>query len=337
MLPAGVHLRSTAPEDALVQELEAGIATALAELGVERTDPDGADAILFVEPLANKFRDYADDLLADPVLRAAPERCFVFEQCDRPVPYLPGLYVSLPAARHAVGRTLAVPSWGAADEAVAAELVAGTDASLLFSFRGYPNTPVRAAIAAADFGGADVAVTATTRFWDYREDEDARRDFLRELRSSLFVLCPRGFGTSTRRLYETMQLGRVPVILSDDWAPPPGPRWDELAVRVAERDVPRLPAILQERAAEAEELGRRARAAWEEHCRAGAPLVRRLLEGVAEIRAARAATGWDEASMRRQWRTNGFRWQHGIHVAQGIARRVSPRARGGGPRSSAPR
>ena len=143
MLPAGVHLRSTAPEDALVQELEAGIGAALDELGVARTGPDEADVVLFVEPLANKFRAYADALLADPVLRESPERCFVFEQSDRPVPYLPGLYVSLPVRRHEPARTRAVASWGAADDGVARALIAEVDASLLCSFRGYPNAAVR--------------------------------------------------------------------------------------------------------------------------------------------------------------------------------------------------
>jgi hypothetical protein len=337
VLPAGVHLRSTAPDDALVQELEAGIASALAELGIARTDPDKADVVLFVEPLANTFRGDADALLADPVLRETPERCFVFEQCDRPVPYLPGLYVSLPARRHDPSRTRAVPSWGAADESVARTLIGEVDASLLFSFRGYPNAPVRGALLAARFARDDVSVSATSRFWDYGHDEEARHDYLREVRSSLFVLCPRGWGTSTRRLYETMQLGRVPVVLSDEWAPPAGLAWDDFSLRVDERDVARLPAILEKRADDAEAMGLRARDAWEEHCRAGAPLVRSLLRGVEEIRTARAAAGWDESAMRRRWRSTAFRWRHRIHVAQGIGRRLTPRARAAGPRSSAPR
>lgn len=55
---------------------------------------------------------------------------------------------------------------------------------------------------------------------------------------SQFVLCPAGEGSP---LYETLAAGRVPVILADGWAPPPGPRWSDFALIWPERDVPSLP------------------------------------------------------------------------------------------------
>ena len=57
-------------------------------------------------------------------------------------------------------------------------------------------------------------------------------------------------------------LGRVPVIVSDQWVPPEGPNWEGFSVRVGEADVEAIPAILLERESEARAMGAAARAAW---------------------------------------------------------------------------
>jgi hypothetical protein len=62
-----------------------------------------------------------------------------------------------------------------------------------------------------------------------------------------------------------MRAGRVPVIVSDDWLPPPLIDWESCSIRVSEADVDRLPAILRERESEAKRIGQRARAVWDAH------------------------------------------------------------------------
>ena len=76
-------------------------------------------------------------------------------------------------------------------------------------------------------------------------------------------LCPRGAGPSSYRLFETMQMGRVPVVLSDQWVPPDGPAWGEFLIRVPEHDVLRLPGLLREHEPDCEARGAAARHAWE--------------------------------------------------------------------------
>lgn len=93
--------------------------------------------------------------------------------------------------------------------------------------------------------------------------ERFHRDFAEMMRKSAFTLCPRGAGTSTFRLFETMKAGRVPVILSDAWVPPEGPAWESFSLVVAERDVMRLPQILEAREPEAATMGGLAREQWE--------------------------------------------------------------------------
>jgi hypothetical protein len=78
------------------------------------------------------------------------------------------------------------------------------------------------------------------------------------------VLCPRGIGTSTFRLFETMQSGRVPVILSDAWVPSAGIDWNAVSLRVPERDIARLPEICTAALPRWDGMAREARRAWEE-------------------------------------------------------------------------
>jgi hypothetical protein len=92
---------------------------------------------------------------------------------------------------------------------------------------------------------------------------DYERRYAELTKATKFVLCPRGVSASSVRLFETMRMGRVPVILSDGWIPPVGPRWDEFSLRVPERDFTQLPALLERFEPEAVTMGGLARKEWE--------------------------------------------------------------------------
>jgi hypothetical protein len=138
----------------------------------------------------------------------------------------------------------------------------------LFSLVGAPTAPVREAL---------FKKFQTTDRWFIREtsnaafnigvDDPAKRagqaDYLCTILESHFVLCPRGYGTGSFRLFETMRLGRAPVIISDDWVPPIGPDWTTCAIFVPERKIARLPDLLCERLPASAELGAEARRQWE--------------------------------------------------------------------------
>jgi hypothetical protein len=109
----------------------------------------------------------------------------------------------------------------------------------------------------------------TTPYWPYAELDDETRSALERqyvdvATRSRFVLCPRGLGASSIRLFEMMRMGRAPVIISDEWTPPDGPDWEAFSVRVAEADVDELPDILRARADAADQMGERARRCWED-------------------------------------------------------------------------
>lgn len=294
-------------------------------------DPARADVILFLGSGRNKFRTWRRSLGADTTVAEHASKCFVQDFTARPVPFLPGLYVNLPARRHD-HRTRAVDNWTAIEPDARRRLLERTaQPSLLFSFRGFASHPVRAGILGLGTQGIAAHVTETTRWWDYgpADRDDDRRSYLEEIRDSAFVLCPRGIGTGSVRVYETMQLGRVPVIVSDDWDPPDGAPWPDFSLRVAESRVHELPEIVERHLPDAAEMGRAALAAWERWMKPGPVLLRRWLRAIEEIVEMRPAD-WSESAYHDRWRSQTFLWRNNIHPVQGAVARSTglfPRAR----------
>jgi len=70
-----------------------------------------------------------------------------------------------------------------------------------------------------------------------------KKAFVDSILDSKFVLCPRGWFPVTYRLFEVMELGRCPVIISDQWVPIQGIPWDECTIQVPEVDVGNIPEI----------------------------------------------------------------------------------------------
>ena len=307
---------------------------ALGSLGARyqpASSPAAADVVLYVAPGYNRFRGWTSRVFEEDSIARYPNRCFVFDFSDRPVTFLPGLYTSLPRRLVDPRRIRSADRWTRIAESRERQIVRSTpvDPRLLFSFRGYESAKVRREIFATKFSREDIATTRTYRWYDYSNDEQARLSYLREIRESAFVLCPRGLAPSTYRLYETMQLGRVPVILADDWPAPSGPPWQDFSIRVSEHRVAELPEILEPLRVDAVEMGRAARAAWESWMEPGPVLLRRWLQGIEEILLTRPHE-WDEADLRNKWTSNAFRWQNGIHPVQGLlhaARTKSLRSR----------
>jgi hypothetical protein len=157
---------------------------------------------------------------------------------------MPGLYVAQPASRLDLTRMRPADMWGQIDDAsrTALLLPPGRPPQLLFSFRGFRSHPVRNAILDR-VSHPEARLTETFRWWDYQHPEvdPDRRAYLSEIRDSSFVLCPRGLAPYSHRIYETMQLGRVPVIISDEWAPPEDVPWRDFSVRIAESRIDDLP------------------------------------------------------------------------------------------------
>jgi hypothetical protein len=229
-------------------------------------DPEAADLIIFFEP---EDVWLAHDVTSHPYAKRFADKTFLIDPSDRVIPYLPGLYASIERSRYDRSRVRAgFFTWVYDQDWITCD-PCGPRPAMLFSFVGSTQgLRVREHIVALDHPRALIRDTSgypenegglpDTRYEQYRHD------FAAALRESQFILCPRGAGAATPRFFEAMKAGRVPVILSDNWVAPEGPRWQECSLRVRERDVRRLPHILEQHEARAAEMGQRAREEWEQ-------------------------------------------------------------------------
>lgn len=83
--------------------------------------------------------------------------------------------------------------------------------------------------------------------WDIKVSDEKLNDFISNTSRSKFALCPRGYGKSSFRLYEAMQLGAVPVYVSDDHYLPWTDEldWSEFCVLIKEEQIQDLKNILK--------------------------------------------------------------------------------------------
>jgi hypothetical protein len=219
------------------------------------SSPSDADCILFVGSSC-KFHF---DIVKSDLYRKFRSKSLVFDFQDNTIPRLAGIYMKIPSH-------LRAPIYRSGfyvrvfDNFVLDDKAPFSQCVYLFSFVGrVANCPeLRGAIARLKHPRAHLEDASSNQ-----SDHDKR--YADILQKSKFVLCPRGHGPSTWRLFETMRAGRVPVIVSDEWLPPSGLEWDRFCVRVPESEVDRIPSLLEAMEALSEEMGLLARKAWEDN------------------------------------------------------------------------
>jgi hypothetical protein len=232
------------------------------------SDTAAADLIIFAEMYGGGW--YFERVRGHALVRRYRNKCFLF--CANPfvIPFMPGVYTGV-ERRWSSPRTRPGFYLGRTRNEFTTFSPPATDLPYLFSFMGSArNAPVREKLAtlrhprsffqntAEDFDRILIGKMGR------RERLDYDRRYAELGKASKFILCPRGVSASSIRLFETMRMGRVPVILSDDWIAPAGPAWEKFSIRVRESEYAAIPRLLEQREAEAIEMGERARKEWEE-------------------------------------------------------------------------
>lgn len=226
-----------------------------------------ADAILVT--LADCKASYPDTIAAlarSGAYAEHPDKSFVFDTQDTPLGLYPGLYCSLRRLLFSPARHRTSCYMQSFNEFIGqAEARAAPEFRYLFTFQGNLTSRTRGQLFEANYGRDDVLIERTQPFWNDTGGHRAfKQQYAQKILQSRYVLCPRGIGTSTFRLFETLQSGRVPVILSDSWVPPAGIDWNAVSLRVPERDLARLPEICREALPRWDDMAREARRVWEE-------------------------------------------------------------------------
>jgi hypothetical protein len=226
-------------------------------------DPEAADIILFV----GSWDVYASVVTGNPLPKLYPEKCFVYLDADAFVPILPGVYANTEKPRlFDMRRAESQMFIDALNPFV--EPQPDAEKKYLFTFAGGSTSLLRKKLYKIDFGRPDVIVKNTSNYhhWDLSQGgrEERQKDYATMIAQSHFGLCPRGASAGGLRLYEVMQMGVAPVLLSDTLKLPYGPDWDKFLIHIPERKIRQLPEILDRYVPESAERGRLARLAWEQ-------------------------------------------------------------------------
>ena len=232
---------------------------------------DEADIVLITDL---DYDDEADvvfsSFLRNPLWRAYPEKCFVLTECDDPPSYLHGIHASARRSQSRFGRfaSCAYPFHRRVYDLPppAPEALPGHEKDLLFSFAGRPTHRVRRRLCRMKFPDCVLQETDAGALSKTGSAEKcaSRQRFWDLMQRSKYALCPRGRGSSSVRLFESLELGVAPVIIADDWIPCRGPNWDDFAIFVREKDIRRIHSIVKEHESEYVERGRKARLAHEQ-------------------------------------------------------------------------
>ena len=266
---------------------------------------DSADLVIVLEPVSFKTATYRDVLWQIPSVQHQPDKVFTINYDDAPLAFLPGIYAAMPFRRFEA--MFSVAGCYLVNSPNQFVRRAGTKTDLtpkyLFTFRGSLSSLIRRRmfrepkLIRDDPRSKFTVVDA----WFNHSDEQ-KKDYVDEILLTKFVLCPRGQGTVSHRLFETMELGRVPVIIADDWVEPDGPRWPEFSIRIPEAKIDSIPSILSAREPLFSRMAQLARRAWEEYF---APEVRlcRMLDQLMELKDGFGNTWID---YRVRWRVRRF-------------------------------
>ena len=233
-------------------------------------NPELADIIIFVEshPLDDP---YFHSVLKNRHFKKYPHKCVLYHDADLSVTPIPTLSPSIEAWQYNPKhkRTFHYIARYSENETIdQSPVLYNTNRAYLYSFIGSKTHAIRNKIINSKHP-ADTFIKDTTGLnsWDLEEKDRARfqAGFRDVINNSFFVLCPRGMGPCSYRLFEAMQLGRVPVIIADSWVKIPGINWDRFSITIPEAQVNLIPEILNERKQNAVEMGRLARQTWEQY------------------------------------------------------------------------
>lgn len=237
-------------------------------------NPGEADLILVLGASALEPRQ----LLEHEIYKSFADRCVVYTEEDYYLPLLPTVHTNARRGLDTrIGRVFNYAHIGrngrhqnrfVGETSSAAPIGLEAEKRYLFSFLGGSTSILRKRLFNLKLNRNDVLIENTSAYWHWdnsQPDREARqRRYAEALAASHFALCPRGAGAGSSRFFEVMAAGVAPVLLSDDYELTPGPAWEQFLVRVRERDIATLPAILAPLMESAAERGRLARKAYDE-------------------------------------------------------------------------
>ena len=231
-------------------------------------DPEEADVILFVE--AHHVDDpYFRNVINHAFYKKFKKKCVLYHDTDLSITALPTISPSIEKWQYNLKtkRTSHYIARMCENETINnAQVNYPPNRDFLYSFSGAKTHGLRTKILSLNHPtNSFVKDTSGFRAWELIDAERRiyEEEYLDVMNRSYFILTPRGIGPATYRLFESMQLGRVPIIIADQWVKIPNIEWDTFSITIPESKIAQIPHILRERKDDAVEMGKIARTTWE--------------------------------------------------------------------------
>jgi len=288
---------------------------------IQATSANEADIIIIFQGWSFKLPEYADQLCVDPLIQNYAHKVYVVNY-DSTVRegFFPGCYVSLQKSHYDPKRFVPCAYPKVYNEFIDDSLISEPTKYLL-SFRGTLHSHEVRGRMFNDLKHAknSLMIDNTKVFHSHTAHE--KKTYLKQLAQSQFVLCPRGTSPNSYRLFETMQLGRCPVIISDQWVPPNGPTWADCSIQIDESNTSKVESILNQRQHEAEFLGANARAVWEAYfCEE--KIYQSYLDNIIDLFHADTCLTKSFEEYQTYWRSKSFLHKNDWSLSQKLMRRL---------------
>ena len=286
-------------------------------------DPSSADAVVFLE--SNRFKsrhDFGFFQKTDLLMEFA-HKAYTINYADSPIAFLPGLYVALPRRSFDYCWTRAIPfPWASPNKQLQGFKSDNDDPEYKASFRGSLSHPIRQKVLDVLSVHPELGQCIQDHGWfDHTLEEQL--DYLIQIANSKFIVCPRGGGTSTYRLYEAIKLGRVPIIISDDWVPPDSINCNSFSVTISEKRIADLPALVDSYLARWPAMSSAALSAWNTYFQ-DSVLADYLFDQLESLTFTKQPD-IDWPSLNLRWRSASFRKQNNwdyLSRAKRLIRRI---------------
>ena len=227
----------------------------------EAETPEAADALLIQEKVSYKDFRYTKRVLSDPFLSNYLPKLFSLNFDDCATGLLRGLYSNIPTGRLVNQLHLAVPYANFFNEKAITGEYENSQPAYLAAWRGNSKSNrIRPILISLLQPINEILIEVTDSWLNHSLQE--KDEYVKLILNSKFSLCPAGFAASSFRIYESMALGRCPVIIADDFARPTGPNWDEFALFYPTNKLSNLHDFLLKHESQAMEMGKNAKKAW---------------------------------------------------------------------------
>ena len=280
--------------------------------------PEVADIVLLQEKVSFKDFRYIHKLFRDPIISKYTDKVFTINCDDCATGLLRGLYTSLPKSRFDFRIHRAIPYMQYPNELIFGSTCSDTEPEYLASWRGNTKSnAIRLKMISLFNSQTGFRLEATNSWLNHQDDE--KQSYRDLILNSKFSLCPAGWAPVSFRIYESMALGRCPVILADEFVPPPGPDWNSFALFYPQRKITELEPFLRHHESMYDELGAKALQAWQtyfEHNRVETYFANSLIKLVASVPFTTQALEF------KRWRSFSSYWNNNWTLPQRVINRA---------------